>query len=281
MESLNSDWIDLVNPADGHYAAVADVHGRADLFAPMLEQLDRDLPADGSLVLLGDLIDKGPQSIKAVDLAIAGIGRRQFNIAGNHESLLLHALTDPDPLTAEGALYLWQRNGGDLVLDELGVGTGQSVKAISDALGEERVNFLMAMLPWYRAGGVLFSHAGINPDLDLGHQMAAPVRDYQLMREYGEGSSMRWVRWQWVGYDEPLPDNLFVIYGHTPMNEGRPMLTVCQAGIDLGVLNSNVLCAAEVDHDRVRFKFVGPELDPRLAHVSSWSEMTGRPAILG
>src|SRR5467141_303930 len=65
--------------------AVGDVHGRADLLAQLLAQIDADLeahPAPRAMhVFLGDYIDRGPDSRGVLDLLIAR-GRR-------HEAIFL------------------------------------------------------------------------------------------------------------------------------------------------------------------------------------------------
>ena len=57
--------------------AVGDIHGRSDLFAALLDEAAREprRAARRVVVLLGDLVDRGPDSLGAIDLAI-GAARR-------------------------------------------------------------------------------------------------------------------------------------------------------------------------------------------------------------
>lgn len=276
MDTLNSDWIDLPYSAEGHFAAIADVHGMADRLEALHAALDRDLPSDAVIVRLGDLIDRGPHSLRCIDLAMAGVGgRKEIAIAGNHESMALHALLDPDEDTAFGFAWLWCKNGGTTVVKEFDPSLPEGVPdqaGLWRIFGEARIAYLRDMLPHYQSGHVLFAHAGVNPDLDLAAQMAQPVMDMRQVEKFGENHSMRWVRTEWVTYDEPLPGDLFVVYGHTPTRNSMPLITQCQAGIDLGIYRTarGVLCAAEIDHDRMRFHFAGPELDLRLADTKNY-----------
>src|SRR4051812_14165764 len=70
---------------NGRLIAVGDIHGCYQEFEEMIGRLEL-VPGD-RLVLLGDLINRGPDSLKVIDLA------RQTNalsLLGNHELRLLN-----------------------------------------------------------------------------------------------------------------------------------------------------------------------------------------------
>ncbi|MSU70667.1 MAG: metallophosphoesterase [Opitutaceae bacterium] len=69
---------------NGRLIAIGDIHGCHLEFAEMLGQLD--LTKDDQLVLLGDLVNRGPDSCKVLDLARA---HRAISLLGNHELRLL------------------------------------------------------------------------------------------------------------------------------------------------------------------------------------------------
>jgi bis(5'-nucleosyl)-tetraphosphatase (symmetrical) len=64
--------------------AVGDVHG----CYRTLEELLKKLPEDGKLLFLGDLINRGPDSLKCIRRAMA-FGKRCVPMIGNHELHLL------------------------------------------------------------------------------------------------------------------------------------------------------------------------------------------------
>ena len=80
----------------------------------LISRFERDsVDADSSkLLLLGDLIDRGPDSIGAIDAAIEA-GKRDFSskicLMGNHEQMLKLALQEID----ESDIELWIYNGGN------------------------------------------------------------------------------------------------------------------------------------------------------------------------
>ena len=99
--------------------AIGDIHGRADLLRALLDEAAREPRRRGRrvLVFLGDLVDRGPDSLGAIDLAIAAgseIGAQEsIGLMGNHEMMMRLALDVSAPWdVALDALANWLRNGG-------------------------------------------------------------------------------------------------------------------------------------------------------------------------
>lgn len=95
--------------------AIGDVHGRADLLATTLEFIENEnitAPADYRVIFLGDIVDRGPDSTKAMDLVVTELGLRQNSrlILGNHEEFLLLFLDRPDKRHI--VFDHWMSNGG-------------------------------------------------------------------------------------------------------------------------------------------------------------------------
>lgn len=81
---------------------VGDLHGCFALLMSHLRQLKFD-PWQDLLISVGDLIDRGPQSVECLGL----LGYRWFRaVRGNHEQMALDA-------RASGEMALWTLNGGD------------------------------------------------------------------------------------------------------------------------------------------------------------------------
>src|SRR5690606_22789493 len=78
---------------------VGDVHGRLDLFTVLVDAIeadDRDAAAAATtIVLLGDLVDRGPDSAGVIAQTRALQARRPVRIlAGNHEEMFLQSFDD-------------------------------------------------------------------------------------------------------------------------------------------------------------------------------------------
>ena len=90
-------------PAGQRVYAVGDIHGRLDLFSALVGAIDADdaarPPAQTTIILLGDLVDRGPDSAGVLRLARQWGERRLVRIlAGNHEEMMLGALGSVEAL---------------------------------------------------------------------------------------------------------------------------------------------------------------------------------------
>ena len=86
-----------------HYV-MGDIHGEADRFHAMLERIH--LSEEDTLILLGDVIDRGPDGI-ALLLEIMEMPNA-IMLLGNHEYMMLQYLS-PDATGIE--IRRWNKNG--------------------------------------------------------------------------------------------------------------------------------------------------------------------------
>lgn len=75
---------------------IGDVHGLADTLQTMLQKLgyDPDLnhPDGRQLCFLGDLVDRGPQSLEVLDLVMQAVAQGHYCVRGNHDNNLARGL---------------------------------------------------------------------------------------------------------------------------------------------------------------------------------------------
>ncbi len=158
--------------------AIGDVHGRLDLLDILLARLEADTAARGAadtdVILLGDLIDRGPESSRVVERAMTSLGwARLLVLKGNHEDAMLAAL-DGD----RDMCRLWLRNGGPEALASWGVapaviadGTlGEVIEAARSAIPPHQFAFLSQAPHSIRIGDYYFVHAGVRPGVGLADQ---------------------------------------------------------------------------------------------------------------
>ncbi len=147
---------------------IGDVHGWIDRLDDVLAQ------AEGPVVLMGDLIDRGP-AVPAVldrvhDLCDRGLARCLF---GNHEWMLSRCLgrngdeIDPEAFAAWSECW-----GGDAVLAAYGVSTAAELRV---ALGSHRA--WLDSLPWVLEGEAdgcqwIAVHAGLVSQRPFTEQLA-------------------------------------------------------------------------------------------------------------
>lgn len=154
-------------------AVIGDVHGRCDLLEQMLAQLaDHPQAARMRLVLVGDLIDRGPDSAQVLARAHALTQTpdpfaQVICLMGNHEWMLLETLANP-----RSAGPRWLAVGGAESVESFGLtlphartGSGasdpltQMAQALADQLGPLQAWLAGLPLSWHEEG-VFIAHAG-------------------------------------------------------------------------------------------------------------------------
>lgn len=218
--------------------AIGDIHGRFDLFDELLSQIESDTAsrgrADTWIVLLGDLVDRGPDSCRVVERAIdLARGGNVRILAGNHEEMLLGSMTN------EETLRHFLRHGGKETLFSYGLQPEEYAAAKLELL-RERMNELVpaSHIAFFRAmenqiicGDYLFVHAGIRPGIALEDQTV---------------SDMRWIRREFLDHTEP--HSHVVIHGHTITDD--PVTRPNRIGIDTGAFASGRLTAIGLEADQ-------------------------------
>jgi serine/threonine protein phosphatase 1 len=213
--------------------AIGDVHGRFDLLTDLLDQIERDNAARGAakthVVMLGDLIDRGPQSREVIAFFLdqrPAFATFHF-VMGNHEEMLLRLAADSD---APGMSH-FLRYGGRETLESydvpqrmLDVPEYYTNTALTDYMPAEHLAFLAAGHHGVQFGDYLFVHAGIRPGVPLDEQ---------------DQADLRWIRREFLDSDED--HGLIVVHGHTVVD--APEMRPNRIGIDTGAYKSGVLTA--------------------------------------
>lgn len=227
-------------PAGERVYAIGDIHGRDDLFAQLLDRIAADDAARGpartTLILLGDLVDRGPDSRGVVERAMQlQRGPMQLRwLVGNHEEIFLDALRGDPQL-----LRFFHRVGGEATLLSYGI----DAMAYRTASFEELAPLLEGLVPdahrsflgggedMIRIGDYLFVHAGIAPDVPLDQQRIA---------------DLRWIRQRFL--DDERDHGVVVVHGHSTVEEvdQRPN----RIGIDTGAYRTGVLTAVGLEGDQ-------------------------------
>jgi len=218
-------------PAGERVYAVGDIHGRADLMELMIARIEADDAARGpartTVILLGDLVDRGPDSAGVIALARDWARRRTVRmLLGNHEEMFLNAFED------ENTLRYFLRFGGRETLlsypisqDEYNATTLEELQALmAQRVPFADIAFMRAMENLIRIGDYVFVHAGIRPGVPL-DQQSPP--------------DLRWIRAEFL--DDTTPRDFAVVHGHTIT--AAPELHPCRIGIDTGAFASGQLTA--------------------------------------
>ena len=220
-------------PAGHRVYAVGDVHGHDDLLGELLAMIEDDNaarpPAEVTIVFLGDLIDRGPQSAEVVERLrkYRPPGVRAEFLTGNHEEVLLRILDGESGLLGD-----WLRFGGAQCARSYGLSSSrlgkmpaaEAIAALRSAIPAEHQAFIASFADTLRAGDYLFVHAGIRPGIALAEQSQA---------------DLRWIREPFLAH--PGCHEAMVVHGHTVREDVEE--TPGRIGIDTGAYMHGVLTA--------------------------------------
>lgn len=211
--------------------AIGDIHGRDDLFAQMIDHIrddnaGRDL-ARVTIILLGDLVDRGPDSAGVVERAMRL--KDEFAdtrlLIGNHEECFLAALTGD-----VRRVRYFMRIGGDATIRSYWRDDASFAEASFEEVAErlptlvpaEHVDFLGNGEDVIEIGDYAFVHAGVRPGVPLDKQ---------------QRSDLRWIRDEFL--DDLGDHGKVIVHGHSITAE--PNEQVNRIGIDTGAFQSGVL----------------------------------------
>ena len=249
--------------------AIGDVHGCADELAALLDTmatLAREQGGTRRLVYLGDVIDRGPDTIGtlrlwAEDAAAHGVDRVD-RIIGNHEIIMLLSMADSGHAAKAEAMWLSDGIGGAKALEEMRRAVRDprarpSYELANAALGERVMHLLITQRGHLRLGNILFVHGGLQGGADQ-HAFLAPP-----------WTAFTDARWAWIhmgfldwkgGFDGTL-----VVHGHTPPAKHRAISRMKdphvflhdRLGLDGGSAVTGFVVGAEIQDGRYRILKAG------------------------
>lgn len=234
-------------------AVVGDVHGCGEALERLFDRLD-DASPHVRVILVGDLLTKGPEPDRVVELLRrrAAEGRAAEAVCGNHDRRLLAAM-----LGVERGLPPYELPSGERrcfeILDRAGC------LAEARALLEATVRRIEIRDP----RGFTVLHAGIDPSLGLDRtpdELKWSIRSRDGARPW----------WECYHGEDGL-----LVFGHKPQD--RPLRRhargrLVAVNVDTACVAGGDLTAYLVDADRfvaVRGRVASPRLRPRPDRVST------------
>ncbi len=218
-------------PGGERVYAIGDIHGCSDLFAALIDAIDADDkardPCQTTVILLGDLVDRGPDSAGVIALARQWQSRRRLRLlTGNHEELFLDSFDSIEVLR-----HLLRYGGRETLLSYpidpeayLNADLGETQALMRSAIPAEDLAFLRSFEDKIEIGDYLFVHAGIRPGVAL--------KDQSLQ-------DLRWIRQPFL--DCPDSFGPVVVHGHTI--SAKVEIRANRIGIDTGAYTTGRLTA--------------------------------------
>lgn len=194
----------------GELYFIGDVHGCRRALDRILDACE--LVAADTVVLLGDVIDRGPDSRGVLQTIIdLGSACTTHLILGNHEEMFLNALNGFETSS-------WLRFGGRETLESYR-GSLKNVPA-------SHRDLLSRAVPWWEGEHDIGVHANLEPDVSLAEQSA------------------EWLRWRSItGRELPHPSGKRVVCGHSGqlVGGGLPLIWTGWVCIDTLVYRGGFL----------------------------------------
>lgn len=209
---------DIIDRRDdtGPFDIVGDVHGCADELIELMDRLGYGVelragsgddrvrvsnPPGRRLVLVGDLVDRGPRSPDALRIVMTMVEAGQaLCVPGNHDAKFLRWLQGRNVKPTHGL---------DGTIEQM---------ATEPPEFHARVRGFLEGLPlhlWLDGGGLAIAHAGIREEM-IG-STAGRVREFCLYGDNnGTDSDGLPIRYHWAAAYAGLTT---IVYGHTPVAE--------------------------------------------------------------
>lgn len=211
-----------------HIYAIGDVHGCYMQLQHAYDFIKRTDP-DGKIVMLGDYVDRGPNS-KEVVIFLRNEMQDAIKLKGNHEDMMVDALAGLDNMGN------WTRNGGVETLQSYG--HNNIASAQYDDVIMDHAKWMKDLPNVAELENHIFVHAGLYPGKPLNEQ-------------YEE--HLLWIRNPFLLADKSaFPDGKHIVHGHTPSK--YPDLKNHRSGLDTGCFYYGVLTVGKFD----RFQNKGP-----------------------
>ena len=183
---------------------ISDIHGQYDMFMDLLNKIS--LKNTDILYVLGDIVDRGPYSIKTLQKLMQM--PNVICVVGNHELMALDGLRFlSTEITEESVRSMnsqlleqladWQLNGGGPTMEEF--------RLLAIPMREQIIDFIMNFSVYEKltvdGNKFLLVHAGLG-NFD-------PIKDI-------EDYSLRDLIWNRTDYEKQYYPDVYVVTGHTP-----------------------------------------------------------------
>jgi serine/threonine protein phosphatase 1 len=218
--------------------AIGDIHGHLDQLRAAHDRVAADRAREGtetaSLVHVGDLVDRGPDSAGVVALlaSLAAHDPRVVVLKGNHDAMFSGFLEQgPDPARSR---WLSDTMGGRETLLSYDVPPdlpeAERHAALLRAVPLQHRRFLAGRPTLHREGGYAFVHAGIRPGIALDAQ---------------KEEDLLWIRGPFLF--DTRDHGALIVHGHTPVE--RVELHPNRLAIDTGTAWGGPLTAVAIEPD--------------------------------
>ena len=200
---------------------IPDLHGRIDLLRDGFVGIFRHAGGQvGTIVALGDYVDKGPDSKAVVEFLRVGppLPWSFFPLKGNHDAMMVEGLRDP------ARLSWWLQRGGDDAVRSYG---GDPANVPLDD-----IDWLDRLAVMHVDPQRIYVHAGLDPELPLDRQTDRTL----LWKRYADGDVLDFA-------------GRHIVHGHDSLVDG-PKLYEGRSNLDTRAWRTGRLVIAVFDDEK-------------------------------
>ncbi len=214
---------------------ISDIHGCCKSFKALVEKID--LQKQDTLYLLGDYVDRGPDSKGVIDYIwfLQSAGFEVYCLCGNHEEKMLSSCN------SKVDMQEWLFWGGRQTLGSFGV------NAVNE-IDQKYKDWLAGLKYYIEVDNYILVHAGLN---------------FKLENPLEDTKSMMWMRDYYHSINYEWLQNRIIVHGHTPISKleieslNTKILRDQYINIDNGCFYSkegqNQLCCFKLDDRSLTF----------------------------
>ena len=196
--------------------AIGDIHGCLDKLTAMLERIE-SWQSGGTVVFLGDYVDRGPDSAGVIQLLMNGpqkTGWEWIALKGNHEDMMVSCIRGDNPLD------WWIGNGG-----------AETVLSYKGGVKNEHLEWAAGLPLMHSDTHRIFVHAGVDETLPIEEQTEQALLWSRKPPHY---SGEYWGK--------------HLVHGHTP-SENNPSTVGNRTNLDSAAVFGGKLSCAIFDDD--------------------------------
>ncbi len=148
--------------------AIGDVHGRLDLLLEAMASIhDHGAGEHSRIVMLGDYVDRGPESRGVVEYLMAHApAQRIVCLKGNHEAMMVEAIRGGDL----NRMSAWMFHGGEETMRSYGWSGRHAASGV--LIPPAHLDWMADLPLMVRDDERVYVHAGIDPAAPLDEQSA-------------------------------------------------------------------------------------------------------------
>lgn len=198
--------------------AIGDIHGCADRLYAMIDKIEMARPDGGTVVFLGDYVDRGPNSRGVIGRIMAGPKSEKWKwiaLKGNHEDMMVSCIRGIDPIT------WWLGNGGT-----------ETVMSYDGRVSDGHLKWADSLSEKHEDKHRLYVHAGVDETTPWNEQES---RDLLWKRFPPDWSGNYWGK--------------HLVHGHTP-SKLHPITIGNRTNLDSAcVFGGTLSCAVFADDE--------------------------------